>query len=206
MKPRQRDGPSKDPARERILDAGLRLFAEKGFTGATTKEISSEAGVNEVTLFRHFGSKRALFAHVIQERSPLTEITSMVSVDTNTPVDRLLERNATTVLGILKENRHLFMVVLGDAWRLPKMRNMISESIVERGVDFLARLIGDLMDAGKLRRTDPEIAARSLIGMVQSYFMTRYLLTGTDPDPDEERRTVSGFVSIFLDGMRVEVG
>ena len=58
-------------ARERILDSGLHLFAEKGFTGATTKEISAKAGVNEVTLFRHFGSKKALFASVIQERSHL---------------------------------------------------------------------------------------------------------------------------------------
>jgi AcrR family transcriptional regulator len=53
---------SSRPTRERILDAGLRTFAEKGFTGATTKEISMKAGVNEVTLFRHFGSKEALFA------------------------------------------------------------------------------------------------------------------------------------------------
>jgi AcrR family transcriptional regulator len=193
---------AKGSARERILDAGLLIFAEKGFTGATTREISSEAGVNEVTLFRHFGSKKALFAHVIQERSPLVEIQSTVSTDTDAPVDELLQRNAMAVLRILKANRHLFMVILGDAWRIPRMRAIIGESGVEKGIEFLSQLMRQLIVAGKLRKMDPQIAARSLIGMVQSYFMTRYLLAGKDPGPGEDERMITGFVSIFLDGTR----
>ncbi len=49
------------PTRERILETSLRLFSEKGYLGATTKEISAESGVAEVTLFRHFPSKESLF-------------------------------------------------------------------------------------------------------------------------------------------------
>jgi AcrR family transcriptional regulator len=49
-----------------ILDAALRLFSQKGFLGATTRQIAREAGVAEVTLFRRFGSKEELFAEVIR--------------------------------------------------------------------------------------------------------------------------------------------
>jgi AcrR family transcriptional regulator len=47
-------------SRERILEAAARVYAKHGFRGATTRLIAIEAGVNEVTLFRTFGSKGAL--------------------------------------------------------------------------------------------------------------------------------------------------
>lgn len=55
------------PTRQRLLDAAARVFAREGLTGATTRAIASEAGVNEVTLFRHFQSKDRLIAAVIGE-------------------------------------------------------------------------------------------------------------------------------------------
>jgi AcrR family transcriptional regulator len=192
-------------ARERILDSSLHLFAEKGFTGATTKEISAKAGVNEVTLFRHFGSKKALFASVIQERSHLGEIEARMSVDTDVPVDDLFERNAKAVLAALKASRHLSMMILGDAWRMPKMQGMTCDPNVEKSVDLVAGLMTELMAAGKAREVDPRVAARAFIGMVQSYYVTRHLLGGKEPGPEEDERVISGFVGIFLDGVRREV-
>jgi AcrR family transcriptional regulator len=52
-------------SRERILEAAARVYAKHGFKGATTRLIAIEAGVNEVTLFRTFGSKSALLQAVL---------------------------------------------------------------------------------------------------------------------------------------------
>jgi AcrR family transcriptional regulator len=49
-----------DDLSTRILDAAARIYAETGFRGTTTRRVAQEAGVNEVTLFRHFGTKEAL--------------------------------------------------------------------------------------------------------------------------------------------------
>lgn len=43
--------------KDKILEAALQVFAETGYRGATTRRIAQLADVNEVTLFRHFGSK-----------------------------------------------------------------------------------------------------------------------------------------------------
>lgn len=193
-------------ARERILDAALESFAEKGFSGTSTKEIARRAKVNEVTIFRQFRSKRALFAAVISEKSPVLEIADRVSLDTRRPVDELLANNVRTVLRMLRANRHMYFVVLGDAWRQPKMRNMAYEEIVKKGVELVAALMKGLMDAGKIRRMDPEIAARTLMGAVQFHFLTTEIMGGGPPSPDEEERMVRGFVSIFLNGVKVEPG
>ncbi|BCR36685.1 TetR/AcrR family transcriptional regulator [Mariniplasma anaerobium] len=47
--------------RDLILDASLEVFTEKGYTSATTLDISKKAGVSEMTLFRHFKTKDNLF-------------------------------------------------------------------------------------------------------------------------------------------------
>lgn len=179
------------------------MFARKGFVGATTKDISARAGVNEVTLFRHFGSKKGLYAAVISERSPIAEIRKGASFDVDTPVDELLRNNAASVLSALRANRHLFMMLMGDAWRTPKARSLMSQFGVERGIAMAAELMEALMDAGRIRRMDPPVAARALVGMIQSYFLTVDLMAGRRPDPEEDERMLNGFVDIFLDGARV---
>jgi AcrR family transcriptional regulator len=57
--------------RQKIIDAAARVYAECGFRGATTRRIAEEAGVNEVTIFRHFGSKAALIDEVLRSRGAL---------------------------------------------------------------------------------------------------------------------------------------
>ncbi|MDD1773150.1 MAG: TetR/AcrR family transcriptional regulator C-terminal domain-containing protein, partial [Methanomassiliicoccales archaeon] len=60
------------------------------------------------------------------------------------------------------------------------------------------------MDAGHIRQMDPVIAARALMGMVQAYFLSKDLLEGDRSNSGDEDRILRGFVSIFLEGMRVE--
>src|SRR6185503_584002 len=53
-------------SRQKLLEAAMRVFAESGFRGATTRRIAEAAGVNEVTLFRQFKSKAALINEVAE--------------------------------------------------------------------------------------------------------------------------------------------
>jgi AcrR family transcriptional regulator len=47
-----------------ILNAAMELFSEKGYAAVTTKEIAVKAQVSEVTLFRYFETKKALYGRV----------------------------------------------------------------------------------------------------------------------------------------------
>jgi AcrR family transcriptional regulator len=193
-------------ARERILDASLKIFGERGFSGATTKEIARRAKVNEVTVFRLFKTKRALFSSVMLERSPLIQVKSRLSLNPTASIDDLIHANMRTVLGVLRDNKSMFMVMLGDAWRHPKSRTMLYDIAIRRGLEFVTEFVKAQIDAGRIRRTDPEIAARALMGMMQSYFLLTDMLEARAPDEEEDERTIRGFVSVFLDGMRTEKG
>lgn len=197
-------GPAK--TRDKILNAALELFAEKGFSASTTKEIARRARVNEVTIFRQFRSKRALFSAVVAERSPMLPIMERVSTDPRGSVDDLLLGNVRIVLKMLRSNKHLFYIMMGDAWRQPRIRAIAYNESIKKGLEFVAALMKGLMDAGKMRRMDPMIPARTLMGAVQFYFLTTEILGEGTPEPQEDEKIIRGFVSIFLDGMRLEGG
>ena len=56
---------------DRILDAAMRVFVEVGLRGATTRRIAEEARVNEVTLFRRFGSKEQMLIAALRRQREL---------------------------------------------------------------------------------------------------------------------------------------
>lgn len=65
-------GAEPDPARARLLRAGLRLFSQQGFAATTTRELAQAAGVNVAAISYYFGDKAGLYRAVFFE--PLGEI------------------------------------------------------------------------------------------------------------------------------------
>src|SRR5574341_482023 len=65
-------GSRRMPGEERraaIAAAAVRLFAERGFRGATTRELAAAAGVTEPVLYQHFKTKRDLYGAIIESKS-----------------------------------------------------------------------------------------------------------------------------------------
>src|SRR5262245_12797549 len=58
-----------DERRDQILHVAMRLFAERGFRGTTTKEIAQAAGVSEAMVFRHFANKDELYHAIIDHKA-----------------------------------------------------------------------------------------------------------------------------------------
>lgn len=59
--------PNQSRSTERLIQAAMQLFVAQGITATTTRQIAELAGVNEVTLFRRFGTKQGLLLTLLQE-------------------------------------------------------------------------------------------------------------------------------------------
>ncbi len=57
-------GGERQDVRERLLKAGLQIFATRGFDGATVREISERSGCNIAAINYYFGDKRGFFESV----------------------------------------------------------------------------------------------------------------------------------------------
>lgn len=69
--------PSRRSSQERqasLIQAAAQLFAKKGFNGTTTKEIARAAGISEALVFKHFPTKRALYAAILAEKVTVSEL------------------------------------------------------------------------------------------------------------------------------------
>src|SRR5205814_10472678 len=66
--------------RDEILAAAAHVFAQHGFRGSTTRRIADTAGVNEITLFRQFGSKEELIRQAMQYCSHFAGFTPLPDV------------------------------------------------------------------------------------------------------------------------------
>lgn len=189
-------------AKERILSSAFELFAEKGYGTTTTKDIAHHAGVNEVTVFRSYGSKEALFREVIKEKMPVRTIMTAVDFDMDVGVEEMIVLNAHRVLGILKQNRHFFMMLVGEVWRHPEVREYASSDALGEATCFLAGHFRTMMSKGMMREMDPTIAARAWLGMVQSYFIFNHLLGTCSVPEEEEDRILRGLADVFINGVR----
>src|SRR5512147_1112753 len=107
-------------AREKILDAALRLFSEKGYLGATTREISQEAGVTELTLFRHFGSKERLFEELLNSYTVLPKLKELLPELRDTSYEKALELIAMRVLLTLKERKAMIKIMYTEVTIYPE--------------------------------------------------------------------------------------
>ena len=68
---------------DKILDATIKVLAQEGYHGATTKKIAEEAGVNEVTIFRKFKNKENLIreARAFSKKRSLQSLEEAFKID-----------------------------------------------------------------------------------------------------------------------------
>jgi AcrR family transcriptional regulator len=135
------------PTEERILRAFLRLLAERGFEGTTTRMLAEEAGVNEVTVFRLFGDKANLAGEAFRRFAPVDHFTSYpLTIDTSSN-EQVLE-GILEVLDFLRqrmfEHVELIEFNMAEYWRLPQLKAQLAATpqaareLVERVLDAAA--------------------------------------------------------------------
>ncbi len=180
--------------RERLLQATLHVFAETGYRGATTRRIAQQAGVNEVTLFRQFGSKEQLIQEALECAGRFEEGAALPPVPKD-PRQELTEFSLAHARHF-SEGRALIRKVLGEIEEHPDMVPFVTRSPVEcRGslIDYLMRL----RELGFARADfDPSTAAAMLLGAIFADAMVREVMPPANGASIEEM--VHGFVDLFL--------
>jgi AcrR family transcriptional regulator len=192
--------------REQILDAAIRLFAQKGFRGTTTKEIALAAGVNEVTIFRHFANKYGLYAAILEVKSKEGGITNWLP-----DLDQFAERRDDEALFRFVAKRILAHYRSDpDFLRLRLYSSLEGHELAEKYRNrqvcplfrYLRKYIVMRQGEGTFNRWDPDIAVQSFLCSVYNHAICLYFHE-SDFIKLNEDETAKGFTDVFLDGLRV---
>lgn len=184
---------------ERIIEAALQLISEKGYTAATTKTIAELAGVNEVTLFRHFGNKRGLLKAIVEQFSYYPLLQKEIHQNVTWDLEKDLLNFSLKHFEFLMLIKDLVMIGFKESIQFPE----ISEEIANIPLLIkkeLCHYFQEMQQRGKIREVDFEAAALSLIALNFGHFMSRARLgTMVSDIPTEELLQTS--VAIFSRGL-----
>ena len=190
-----------EETRQRIMRAATQLFGQVGYAQATTRAIAEAAGVNEVTLFRHFGSKKSLLTACIAAHNAAgfsETFEAELSGDYAADISYMALRQTADT----RANLEVLRMLLCDAGSLPELRQAMlagGRSNLER----LSRYFEQQIAAGTVR---PELPAEALASAFDSLFSSSVLFEYLFQDSLSTRLSaeelIRPLVDVFVRGTR----
>jgi len=199
-KPKSRSE-QRDATRERIVDAALEAFAEKGFRGASTRDIAQRAGTNQGLITYHFRSKDELWRAAADrifgmlEKRMTAQLTALEAED-----PRELAREAIRIfVRFAAAHPELFRVMVDEGKNSERrMKWLVDTHLKPRYEQFMRPLgarIGAFDEAQLPHAYYVMAGAGSLIFAVAPECRR---LTGLDPETEEATRAHAEFVARLL--------
>ena len=187
--------------KDKILTAAMTLVGEKGYLGTPTREIAREAGVTELTLFRHFGSKERLFEALLGRAVFLPALRELLPRVESLSYEEALRTIAERFLLSLKEHKPMVKIMHSEINLYPEKVRKIYGQLIDETRETLARYFAKHQGAGTLRSFPPDMAAQAFLGMLFSYFRAEELMRGRDiTKSGKMERDVRCFVDLFVHG------
>ena len=179
--------------RNRILEAAARVYAETGFRGTTTRRVANEAGVNEITLFRHFGTKEALIKAALREVH--CETGGVALAEPGNPEQELYAWAMDTFTQ-WHEERHMLCRVMGDLVEHPE----IAPEICERPKDEHGKVSRYLERMRELGLATGDFVADAAAGLLMGAIFTHAVWRDhfADPDLPPVEQVIREYVSLVL--------
>ena len=146
--------PSRPSAKERILEAALEIFSQKGFHPATTDEIAERAGVGKGTLYRYFETKEKLFAELVRLRLEELEKRAGSVMDGHDDVLTMISKYIRVYFEFFDGNQRLFRLIVQEQLELGE--HSVEEYFrkVMRAIPHLKRKVYEGTQQGILKDVD----------------------------------------------------
>ena len=174
--------------KQKILECAIDLFAMKGYTETTIRELATAVGVKEASIYNHFPSKSAIMEYILEEYSLLTrpafEPEQLLMLKENPSADGILSC-MQLVFEEGKEKYHLMQlyVILQEQHRNPMVGKFLSEHFILGNEQVVKAIINALKDFGVLRPdTDPDYWAKIHTSLLYT-FASRLKLGIGDSSP-----------------------
>jgi AcrR family transcriptional regulator len=200
--PRRPTPPGED-RRSQILEAALKVFAAKGFKGATNKDIADAAGVSPGLIYFYFKSKEDLYFAILEDRIAPSGFPVPIEHMQAFPPEQVLPMLAHYGLSRLdnQDTVNIFKIFVGEAVYSEHIR-AIANNNINRLVDTLARYLATQMEQGRLRQDDPNLCAHIFLAGLMASLVRRRFLGDAKMLSYSAEQIVNTVVNIFLRGLQ----
>ncbi len=195
LSPRQR------AKREQIASAARRLFLSSGFANTSMDAVTAEAGVSKQTLYTYFPAKTDLMAYVLLTSVGRLSFTAPAPGSIRSVEDlrqALVDFSVSLTSTLLRpEAISLIRLVLGEAFRVPELRQTFRQALPGQILGRTSALLEQAASAELITVPDLELASRMFVGPLMTYVALDGFLS-TDPADPPEQVQLEKLVDAFL--------
>ncbi len=199
LKKKKPGRPTDQVKRSAIIDAASRRFFEEGFASTSIEQVAADASVSKVTIYNHFGDKRALFAAAVEQECEKMRGYFNLS---EMPEGSIRER-----LNVIGEAMFAFLSrpemvqferrIAAETEHEPAIGHAFLQAGPWRMKAAFAEFLAHASAKGELNIPDPLLAAEQFVSMAKGMgdLERRF---GATPTEEENERRIAGAVDVFL--------
>jgi AcrR family transcriptional regulator len=174
--------PGQKTTQEKIIDAAIDLFAQKGYNNISIRNIAAAVGIKESSIYKHYTSKDQILQKIIQY--PLAKIYTIAERDDTT--EQLITKMG--VDGFLSESGTVFTNWITDPTTVKVLRIFYIElyhndqilqsyvNLVTQGEMFWASVFNTMMKQGLIKPADPQMLASEFLAVFWNAFTDYFLV------------------------------
>ena len=169
--------------RQRILNAAINIFSQKGYHNAKVDEIVDASNSSKGAVYFHFPSKQDIFLGLVDEFASLLENRLLIAIDQQESGIQKVNAALQTCLETFGSYRNLAKIFLIQAVGLGSIFEEKRQEIHDRFVRLVKLRLDDAVTNGEIAPIDTEVAAYVWMGAINEVVI-RWVYCG-NPTPDQ---------------------
>ncbi|MBN7771804.1 TetR/AcrR family transcriptional regulator [Clostridium aminobutyricum] len=193
------------PTKFAIMQAAVEVFGQKGFSGATTKEIAQIANISEGTIFRHFPNKTEILYEVVNQVVPLIGVESLQKA-----VADSADMDARTALRYILQDRFeninklktFIRIILTEIQYDERLRDIYVNRVYNPISQILKTFFLERMEQGEFKKKSPELFLNMIFSYVLFSIVNPELLKNLNQQSFFDQNAADELADLLLDGIK----
>ncbi|MGN0176736.1 MAG: TetR/AcrR family transcriptional regulator [Methanobrevibacter sp.] len=179
--------------KEKIFDASLELFSQKGFTNSSIRQIANKVGIKESSIYNHYPSKQAILDDI------LLTFTDYFGDDLveDTQMDELLEKDPLLFYHVGSEGfrqliknekiMKIFRLIFIQMYQDAQIAEYFRKHILEEPLKFWTSVFAKLIEKRHIKNLNPEMLAREYYAYAIFLLLEIFIENNSFPEEEIDR-------------------
>ena len=181
------------------MAATVELMSEKGYKAVTIKEIAAAASVSEMTVFRTFGSKKAILEAILKNYMFSTPIEQIIKQNITYELEADLLMISKLYHDVLKRDKKIYLISVMERKTMPEIHRGVHNNAA-RFLNIVTEYLKTMQEKGKVVQGDPEIQAMTVMKFNYGKFIASTMLEGIVPEVRKDH--IEESISILARGLK----
>lgn len=185
-------------SKQKILDAARIVFAQKGFEGATSRDIAELAGCSVGLIFKYYNDKQNLFKILVVEWFS-GNMESLLQLPSSTSLAEEINLLVDWFINNFTERKDLHKIFLFQRFNVSFHNNFVSEhqEYLQQRLEIIQRRLSPYIEAKQL---PPDLDINQLCEIIHGYILVEVLFRDITPEQLINKR--DSFIKLIFDGIK----